>query len=114
MMIYSRADSRVYPDSFPEANSYNTVFDFIRTRVPGVEVVGVMPYQTVRVRGYNSIKGNTTALMVLDGVPVEPYLINNIPMAQIAFVDVLRGLSNTAVFGAAGSQRRCGRVSQTP
>ena len=100
--LYSQPDHRVNLDSFPSIY-HNNIFDFLRGKVPGVEIIGSGINKTARIRGINSINLESTATILLDGVQVESALANSIDPSRIAFVDVLKSLSKTSVYGAAGS-----------
>lgn len=100
--LYSQPDHRVNLDSFPSSYHIN-IFDFLRGKVPGVEIIGSGFEKAARIRGINSINLETTATILLDGVQVESALANSIDPSRIAFVDVLKSLSKTSIYGAAGS-----------
>ena len=101
-MLYSTPDNRLILDSMGQGSLATNVFDLIRGQFPGVEVVGSFPNKTVRIRGRTSFALNTTALILLDGIPIEPALANVIPVHNIAFVDVIRTITKTAAYGAEG------------
>jgi hypothetical protein len=102
-VLYKRPDNRVIMDSIAGNTLVRSVFEMIRGRVPGIELVGTPGIdQTVRIRGINSIQGNTTALILLDGVPVDPIAANTINPQRVDFIDVVRGLSATAIYGEQG------------
>ncbi|MCB0689556.1 MAG: TonB-dependent receptor plug domain-containing protein [Saprospiraceae bacterium] len=102
-MLYDEPDNRVLIDSIPGAHGKLGIFDVIRGRIPGVDVVGIYPNQTVRMRGYSSIARETTATILLDGVPISMVTANAISPERIAFVDVLKGLSKSAIYGSGGN-----------
>lgn len=63
----------------------------------------------VVIRGYSSISGNNQALYVIDGVPYssekfkgKQFNLSSLDSKNIENVDVLKGLSATSVYGAAG------------
>ena len=101
-ILYAEPDQRLVIDSLPVGELATNVFDLIQGKFPGVEIVGTFPNRTARIRGINSINLNTTALILLDGIPVEPSLANAIPVRNIAFVDVIASLSKTAAYGGMG------------
>ena len=100
--LYGEPDQRVSLDSFP-SSYHNNIFDFLRGKVAGVEIIGSGFNKAARIRGINSITLETTATILLDGVPVESALANSIDPSRIAFVDVLKSMSKTSIYGAAGS-----------
>ena len=103
-MIYSRYDNRIELDSFITINPNWTIYDLVNARVPGVQVLGSRATgQKFRIRSSSSINLSTTAQVMLDGMPISDDLAANISVQDVEFVDILRGLSSTSVFGAAGA-----------
>lgn len=102
-MLYRNPDSRIVMDSVVGGSLAINIFDFMRGRVPGVEIIGPPFAREARIRGINSISLNTSAQILLDGVPITNEAANVIDVNTVDFIDVLRGLSRTAVYGAAGS-----------
>ncbi|MCB0606804.1 MAG: TonB-dependent receptor plug domain-containing protein [Lewinella sp.] len=101
-MMYKHVDNRLIADSIPGFTSYNNIFDFLRGRVPGIEVRGSFPEYQVFIRGQSSISLSNPATILLDGVTISSSTANAISPQQIAFIDVIRGLSASSIFGAAG------------
>ncbi|RIH64198.1 SusC/RagA family TonB-linked outer membrane protein [Mariniphaga sediminis] len=54
----------------------------------------------VRIRGSNSIRGSNEPLYVIDGVPSDPYLLNN---SDIESMEILKDASSTAIYGSRGA-----------
>ena len=98
-MLYKEPDQRLMLDSVPWALGKNNIFDVINGRFPGVEIIGSYPNKTARIRGINSISLETTATILLDGAPVSDVTANTIPVDRIAFVDVIKGFSKSAIYG---------------
>lgn len=103
LMLYSEPDHRIVPDSTVGGALATNVFELIRGQFPGVTVVGTFPNYNAIIRGANSISGDTYATYVLDGMVVDVSLINSISVERIAFVDVLKGVGKTSVYGTAGN-----------
>lgn len=99
---YKAPDNRLVIDSFPSAVTRTSVLDFLRGMVPGLDIQGVFPTYQVRIRGNSTILGDNTPLFVLDGLPLGGAeaidRILAIPMPEIAYVDVIKGL-RVASFG---------------
>lgn len=103
-MLYRRPDNRLVVDSMGGNVAATTVFEMIRGRVPGVEIVGSPGInQTARIRGNNSINLNTTAFITLDGVPISTATANSLNVQNIDFIDVIKGLRATSIYGADGA-----------
>ncbi len=98
-MLYTEPDDRLMMDSLPFAAGRTNIFDVINGKFAGVEIVGSYPNKTARIRGINSINLSTTATILLDGTPVSDVTANTIPVDRIAFVDVIKGYSKTAIYG---------------
>ena len=97
---YRAPTDRMIVDSIPGSSTALSVFDFLR-RVPGAQVVGSFPNQSVVLRGINSLSGPAQALFVLDGTVVDASILSTVPVSNIAFVDVLKG-GQAAMFGNRG------------
>ena len=77
--------------------SYDSVADYIKSRVPGVEV---NPNGTVQIRGQKTFTGPTEALIVVDDVICNN--INTINPNQIHSVQVLKDAGSAAIYGSRG------------
>ncbi|AEE51630.1 TonB-dependent receptor [Haliscomenobacter hydrossis] len=97
---YRAPTDRMIIDSVPGKNTALSVFDLLR-RIPGAQVVGTFPNQSVVLRGINSLSGAAQALFVLDGTVVDASTLSTVPVSTIAFVDVLKG-GQAAMFGSRG------------
>ena len=77
--------------------SYSSIADYLRSRVPGVEVNA---NGTVQIRGQMSLTGPAEALVVVDDVICNN--INTINPNQIHSVQVLKDGGSTAIYGNRG------------
>jgi len=106
-MIYSNPETRIVLDSTDGIGHYSNVFEIIRGRVPGVEVkrdITSGEYAAYIRGGIISLSGSKTpAQILLDGFLVDNQMGNLIDAHNIDFIDVLKGLSSTSVFGASGA-----------
>ena len=82
------------PEHIPQ---YNTIYDMIIGRCPGVIVHGT----SVTIRGTNSILGSTEPLYILDGTPIES--IDSINPNDVKSIDVLKDASATSIYGMRGA-----------
>lgn len=98
---YSNYDNRIMLDSMTQRKYVYNIFELVRNQVAGVQVVGTPNIdQRFRLRGgSNTIKGNLDAKVLLDGVEVSYTTLNAVPLTEIAFIDVLKGLSSTTIYG---------------
>ena len=88
---------RIEYDQQNAANAtYQTIYDMIRGRFPGVEVSG----KSIKVMGSSSLNVSTEPLFVVDGVVVNS--IEDIPPQTVRSIEVLKGPDAT-VYGTRGS-----------
>lgn len=85
-----------------ETASYNTIFDYLRGRVPGVQIgyAGPGGTPTVTIRGENSFNASTQPLYVVDGAVVSD--ISSLNPNDVASVNVLKD-SSTSIYGSRGA-----------
>lgn len=81
----------------PSIATYENILDYLKARVPGVEVFS---NGTVRVRGENSINLNTDALIMVDGIQMDD--LRHINPNDVYSVDVLKDAS-ASTYGAKGA-----------
>ena len=100
-IIYGHYDNRIMIDSITNKRYVQNIFELVRDQVAGVQIVGTPGIdQRFRLRGgSNTIKGSLDAKVLVDGHEASYSTLNAIPLQQIAFVDVLKGLSSTTLFG---------------
>ncbi|MBN1984834.1 MAG: TonB-dependent receptor plug domain-containing protein [Prolixibacteraceae bacterium] len=79
-------------------SQYSSIFDIIRGRFTGVQVVN----GEIQIRGINSINSSTSALIVLDGVTVDASALNSIPTTQVKSINVIKD-GSAAIYGARGA-----------
>jgi TonB-dependent SusC/RagA subfamily outer membrane receptor len=80
----------------PKFASYQSIYDMIRGRFPGVEVSG----KSIKIAGSSSLNVSTEPLFVVDGVIVNS--IDDIPPLTVKSIEVLKGPDAT-VYGIRGS-----------
>ncbi|MGB5509740.1 SusC/RagA family TonB-linked outer membrane protein, partial [Robiginitalea sp.] len=107
----TRAKSSVASQTLTDATIKNrpnaNVLQTLSGQVAGLEVntvsgqPGAAP--SVRIRGINSINGNTAPLFIIDGTPVDEDNFRSINPQEIASVDVLKDAAATAVYGNRGA-----------
>jgi TonB-linked SusC/RagA family outer membrane protein len=79
----------------------------LAAKVSGVDIRladnGVNPQVKVTFRGSRSIEGNNTALIIVDGVPVDQTYLANLNPNDIDEVTILKGSNAAALYGMAAS-----------
>jgi hypothetical protein len=78
-----------------------TIFDVIRGRIPGVEVIGTGLERTIRIRGNANFQGNIEPMYMIDGNPVNKDVALNLLPASVESIDVIKGPQAT-VYGDQG------------
>jgi TonB-linked SusC/RagA family outer membrane protein len=115
------AVSRVDLESRRDAPNTN-IAQYLQGSVPGLNVgVSTISGGTppITIRGQNTLSGNQTVLIILDGIQYTGSL-SSINPDDIASIDVLKDASSTAIYGAQAANgvilitSRRGRVSQKP
>ncbi len=79
------------------SEGYTDIYDYIRGRVPGVEVRGT----SITIRGRNSINSGTEPLILVDGVEVRD--ISQISPTMVESIEVLKDASSTSIYGIRGA-----------
>jgi TonB-dependent SusC/RagA subfamily outer membrane receptor len=73
-------------------------------RFAGVRVVSAPGGISVRIRGQNSINGNSAPLYVVDGMPFDaPNGLLSVNPSDIAKIEVLKDIGSTAFYGVRGA-----------
>lgn len=79
-----------------EIASYNSIYDYINGRIPGVQVNGTK----IIIRGVGSINGETDPLILVDGVQTSD--ISYLNPNDVADVSVLKDAS-ASIYGVQGA-----------
>ena len=58
---------------------------------------------TIRIRGVGSLNGDSSPLVVVDGLPVDSDFLTNIDMNEVESFDVLKDAASAAIYGSRGS-----------
>ena len=80
-----------------EAQTYSNMYDYLRGRVPGVQVTSD---NRIIIRGIGTISNNTDPLILVDGVEVTD--LSNIDPAFVKSVDVIKD-GSSAIYGMQGA-----------
>jgi hypothetical protein len=81
-----------------EAQNFSNVFQYISGRITGVEIQG----NSIIIRGARTFMGNSDALLILDGVPVDASTLNTMTPNDLDRIEVFKG-PETASFGSQGA-----------
>lgn len=79
-----------------DANTYTTMQDYLRGKVPGVRVNSD---GTINIRGVNSVNAQAQPLILLDGAEIRD--INSVNPNEVKSVDVIKD-GATAIYGFRG------------
>ena len=99
--LYSSPTNRLVLDSIGGSSAATNFFDFIRGKLPGVQVSGSFPNFSVNIRQSASINLSTEPLYLLNGAPVDITTVANLNMSDVSHVDVLKG-AQTVMYGSRG------------
>lgn len=100
-MLYSRPDTRLLMEEVADPNSYNNILGILAGRVPGLTFgVGGMEIRGTQ-SGPAGLTSNTPEFMV-NGSAVSKEFVLSINPANVAFIDVLKGLSTLSIYGEYG------------
>ncbi len=94
--ISQKGDMKVFDVQDASYSTYQTIYDMIRGRFPGVEVSG----KSIKVMGSSSLNVSTEPIFVVDGVIVNS--IDDISPQTVKSIEVLKGPDAT-VYGTRGS-----------
>lgn len=81
------------------STQFYTIYDYLRGRFPGVNIASD---NTITIRGFNTVNGNTTPLFIVDGTNVGQDTFGTISPSQIKSLTVLKG-PETAAYGVRGA-----------
>ena len=79
-----------------DGKSYNSIFDYLRSRVPGLLIRG----NEVYIRGFSSVNSQGSPLILLDGIEVTD--ISTVNPNEVENVEVIKDAS-TADYGFRGA-----------
>lgn len=94
------AVSSLKADENNELDNYNTIYDYLKGRVSGVQVIETGGTPTIHIRGINSINSGTDPLFVVDGITVND--ISNINPKDVKSIDVIKDAS-ASIYGVRGA-----------
>ena len=100
------ANQNVKSEELSQAANPNVV-QSLTGKVSGLQINttsnGVNPNSKVTIRGNNSISGDNSALVVIDGVISNLSVLNNLPPEIIESVNVIKGVQGAALYGDAAA-----------
>lgn len=81
-------------------SQYNNIFDLIKGRCPGVQVID---NKYIIIRGINSINSrDNSALVIVDGTPYSTEALKSIVPTQVKTIDVIKD-AGAAIYGTRGA-----------
>ncbi len=103
-LFYSASSQKIYMDDLTAGGAiYLDVYEVIRNRVGGAQIIGTDEGREVLLRAQSSLQNPTYATIELDGTLISAGTAASIDPSNIEMIDVKRGLSATAVYGEAGN-----------
>ena len=91
------AQARLKSDS-EDFSQYTSMYDLIQNRFAGVQILN----GEIIIRGLKSLNASSAALIVLNGIPTDPSILNTLPPGDVKRIDVLKD-GGTAAFGSRGA-----------
>lgn len=83
-----------------EYSNFSNIYDLIRGRFPGVDVINTPAGPSIQIRGTNSLTLSSEPLYIVDGVPVDN--ISSVDPVNIKSIDVLKDAA-ASYYGSRGS-----------
>ncbi len=93
-VLHGRPDQIIYGDELP---SNQSLLKSLVGRVPGLQVSG----DQVVLRGVNSITGSSNPLVLVDDIPTDVSVLNNISVEDVDRVEIIKGPS-ASIYGLRG------------
>ena len=84
-----------------EIQTYSNIYDYLRGRVPGLNVVGQGSETKIIIRGISTIYAGTDPLILVDGVQTTD--ISWVRPADVTNVEVLKDAASCAMYGVQGA-----------
>lgn len=86
-------------DGDVDFSQYTNMYDLIRGRFSGVQVHS---NGDIVIRGVNSIKLSSAALIVVDGIPCDQSILNSIAPVNVKSINILKD-GSSAIYGSRGA-----------
>lgn len=83
-----------------EYSNYSSIYDLLRGRIPGVDVINTAAGPSIQVRGTNSLTLAGEPLFIVDGIPVDD--ISVVEPVNIRSISVLKDAA-AAYYGSRGT-----------
>jgi len=100
--MYGQGDRVLKPADVPGAESFNTIFEMIAGRIPGVRVIPSMMDPKITIRGQGSMSV-VEPLFLLDNMQVDKAVINTINPRDVETIEAFTDGASNAIFGSAGA-----------
>ena len=84
-----------------EISTYSDIYEYLRGRVPGVEISGSGANTKIVIRGIATVYGSSDPLILVDGVRVTD--LSTVRPGDVKSVEVLKDAASCAIYGAQGA-----------
>lgn len=88
--LYDEPSRRLIVDSIVGGVAFLNIFDLIRGRMNGVQIIGNYPNQSIAVRGQGSLRDDGVQFY-FNGMQVNNQFVNSLNVRDISHIDVLMG-----------------------
>lgn len=76
-------------------------------KIPGVQVLSSSgrpgASSSIQIRGINSVSASSTPLIVIDGMPIPNYDLNQLNTADVQSIEILKDAASAAIYGSRGA-----------
>ncbi|MBR1433680.1 MAG: CocE/NonD family hydrolase [Bacteroidales bacterium] len=84
-----------------EISTYSDIYEYLRGRVPGVEVSGSGANAKIVIRGVATVYGSSDPLILVDGVQITD--LSTVRPGDVKSVEVLKDAASCAIYGVQGA-----------
>ena len=84
-----------------EISTYSDKYEYLRGRVPGVEVSGSGANAKIVIRGVATVYGSSDPLILVDGVEITD--LSTVRPGDVKSVEVLKDAASCAIYGVQGA-----------
>lgn len=96
--IYGMPDYVIFQKDFLN-KGYTNIIDVLKGRVSGLYISN----NSILIRGPNSITQSNEPLILLDNVPVDISILQDINLNDVERIEIIKNMSNTAIYGQRGA-----------
>lgn len=100
--MFGQGDKVLKPSDISGGESFNTIFEMMAGRIPGVRIIPSMVDPKITIRGQSSMS-TMEPLFLLDNLQVDKEVINTINPRDVETIEAFTDGASNAIFGSAGA-----------